>query len=478
MSADFHAERGQVYWSCSPTGGPRIRVTEVDADHARIVDARTRKRPRRILLTELHPTPVTLFGKRRRTGYALDPSEVDAGPVTDHMQRIVAARPHLPVTAIADRARVPASTLKSLLADAKAGRQRALNVETAHRLLLLSASDLPHETKGMGGRSTDAAPAMGHLRDLMAAHSETSVAEFARAVSMHPSTMAAALGDYAAGRPRAIKAVAAERILALGTTITVPLAAARRRDVVDAAPVVEHVRGFQRRYELASTAFIAQTAGVNVSTLISVLTEFEADPRRGIRPDVARKVLAVEHLPPPAFPRKSGVSDTGLIRRVRALCAVGWRLREIADAGGTTVKSLGELLTTGTATPTIRGAVLTAWDALAARVGPSAHARHRARVKQWDPPFAWDEETIDDPGTQPCGTRSAGRSVEWDPQTLRSEICFLTRLGLNWTQSLERLGLGSGRAHELLAEAESDAAGTCPQPPLPSSEDPSHALAA
>ncbi|MFF1716532.1 hypothetical protein [Streptomyces sp. NPDC058268] len=480
MSTDFRVTRGQVYWSCVPTGGPRIRVTAVGAHHAQVVDAKTKKRPRQILLTVLHPTPTTPSGDRRRTGYALVAGRVDSGPVIDHIQQIIAERPHLPVAAIAAQAEVPASTLKTLLADAGAGRRRPMGAETAHRLLVVRTAELPYEAGGFGGKSTEAAPAMRHLQGLMQTHPDVPLTAFARAAQMTPSTLAAALRDHEAGRPRTVKARAAERLLALGTTAPVPEGAARRRDVVDATVVVEHVRGLQCRYELASIAMIAQTAGVNSGTLMSVVTDFAAGQHRGTTPDLASKVLAVTRLPAPAFPRRPGVTDLGLVRRTRALCAAGWRLDSIARAGGTTVKSLGELLATGTATPSIRGAVLTAWSELAARCGPSAHARHRALSKRWDPPLAWDEETIDDPDTQPCGTRSANRSGDWVPQTLRIEIDFLARAGLSWTQSLQRLGLNSQRAHELLAQAHAETAPNtpCPQPPLPSHSVTSHTLAA
>lgn len=67
-------EPGQVYRSCDPRGGPSIRISAYTPghDHAHVVDAVTGKRPRWILVDQLHPTATTRDGKPRRTGYILD----------------------------------------------------------------------------------------------------------------------------------------------------------------------------------------------------------------------------------------------------------------------------------------------------------------------------------------------------------------------------------------------------------------------
>lgn len=64
---------GQVYCSCDPRGGPRIRVVEYALGWvgAVVVDADTGKRRRRVLVTALHTSSTTKTGQRRRTGYAL-----------------------------------------------------------------------------------------------------------------------------------------------------------------------------------------------------------------------------------------------------------------------------------------------------------------------------------------------------------------------------------------------------------------------
>lgn len=65
---------GQIYRSCDPRGGPRIRITWYVPGHARahVVDAQDGKRFRQIRVTALHATATTRDGQPRRTGYALD----------------------------------------------------------------------------------------------------------------------------------------------------------------------------------------------------------------------------------------------------------------------------------------------------------------------------------------------------------------------------------------------------------------------
>ncbi|MCX5233243.1 hypothetical protein [Streptomyces sp. NBC_00233] len=379
---------------------------------------------------------------------------VDARPATDHVQGLIDHRPGLPVAVIARKAGIAPSTLKSLLSDAQRGPDAARTVShaTAARLLAVKPDDLPHRDRGYGGRSTDAAPALRHVRELLTSHPHLSQATLARAAEISLTTLAAALHDVDAGRPRRIQKAAADRLLALGNHTPLPEHATRRSDTVDAQHVVNHVRTLQLRYDRASTAFIAQTAQVNPSTLASALIDHERDARRGINKNVARRVLAVHELPPPAFLRRTHVTETGLLRRLRGMCAVGWTLPTIAQAGATTAKSLTDFAKSGTSTPAVRGAVLTAWARFAHQPGPSAHARRHAAAKSWDPPLAWDEHSIDNPDTTPNGTRIPGTPQRWDPSLLRHELAFFTRHGLSRPECLRRLGLSTGRARQLLTK--------------------------
>ncbi|MFC8015718.1 hypothetical protein, partial [Streptomyces cinereoruber] len=199
------------------------------------------------------------------------------------MRYLITQRPHLPVAAIARHAGVASSTLKSLLGDAcrGPGEERTVSPAIARRLLALQLVDLPCRERGYGGRSTDAAPAMHHVRALLAAHPALSQAAIARAAGMSPSTLAAALDDVAAGTPRRIQQAAAQQLLALDPHRLSAAAAVRRRDTMELRPVIDHLHALQLRYDRASRAFIARTAGVNPSTLASALLDHSRNPRRG-----------------------------------------------------------------------------------------------------------------------------------------------------------------------------------------------------
>ncbi|MEV6332638.1 hypothetical protein [Streptomyces sp. NPDC051909] len=378
--------------------------------------------------------------------------------MTDHVQALIAGRPGLPIAAIARHAGVAPSTLKSLLTDARRrpATPRTVSAQTAVHLLAISLDDLPHRDRGYGGRSTDATDAMRHVRGLLDAHPHLSQAALARAADMSPTTLAAALNDVEAGRPRRIQEAAARRLLALGDRIPLPGRAARRSDTVDAQPVVDHVRELQLRYDRASIAFIAHTAHVNPSTLASALIDHDRTAQRGINTDVARRVLAVRDLPPPAFPRHGHVTDIGLLRRLRALCTAGWTLAAIAQASAVTSKTLTEFARTRTSTPAVRSAVLAAWALLSHRPGPSAQARRYAAARSWDPPLAWDEDSIDQPDAAPDGTRVPGSQQRWNPPLLQHELAFFTRYGLSHPECLRRLGLSTRRARELLTAPPAD----------------------
>ncbi|MER7959367.1 hypothetical protein [Streptomyces sp. NPDC096030] len=380
------------------------------------------------------------------------PRRVDARPVAAHIQHLTAQRPALPVAGIAQRAGIAPSTLKSLLADAqrRPGTARTVSSTTAARLLALTPDDLPQQDRGYGGRSTDATAAMHHVQKLLAAHPHLSQAALARTAGISLTTLAAALRDVDAGKPRRMQKAAAQRLLALGSHTPLPGHATPRSDTTDAQPVINHIRALQQRYDGATTAFIAHTAQVNPSTLASALTDHHRNTRRRINKDVAQRVLAVHDLPPPAFLRHDHVTVTGLQRRLRGMCAAGWTLSAIAQAGATTPKTLTDFAKLRTSTPAVRGAILTAWSRLSHRPGPSPQARRRAAAKSWSPPLAWDEHTIDHPDATPNGTRIPGCPQRWDPVLLQHELAFFTRLGLSRPECFRRLGISTHRARELL----------------------------
>lgn len=223
---------------------------------------------------------------------------IDAAPVVAHVRQLMALRPDMPVAAIARQAGIAASSLKTLLHDTQEdpGRSREVAAAAGKRLLAVAAEDLPRQKRGYGGRSTDATPALHHVQQLLASHSGLSHASVARTAQVSPSTLAAALHDVAAGRPRRIQEAAAQRLLALGSPARVP-EPTHRRDTTDPAPVIAHIQRLQARYDRASLALVARAGGVNHSTLVSALADHAHNPSRRINAEVAEKILALTELP-------------------------------------------------------------------------------------------------------------------------------------------------------------------------------------
>lgn len=66
---------GQVYRSADPRDNITIRIVRwtVGQQHAWVCDAYTGKRARWVLVRNLHESPFTKTGAKRRTGYVLVP---------------------------------------------------------------------------------------------------------------------------------------------------------------------------------------------------------------------------------------------------------------------------------------------------------------------------------------------------------------------------------------------------------------------
>lgn len=172
---------------------------------------------------------------------------------------------------------------------------------------------------------------------------------------------------------------------------------------------------------------IAAAAGLAESTLCGIMHGYHADdpnhphhrpPRLKVRREVAERILSVTFTPAP----HAVVDATGTRRRMQALVAVGWSQARLASRLGITETSLCRILAGS-------GGVLQATaDAAAAAYeewwrGPSAgasraargsitRARQHAARQGWLPPLAWDDDTIDDPDTEPhTGPALAGRAA-------------------------------------------------------------------
>ena len=103
--------------------------------------------------------------------------------------------------------------------------------------------------------------------------------------------------------------------------------------------------------------------------------------------------------------RRLRLHPLGVVRRIRALQALGWSKREIARQAGyaTNTDPFNYVLYKGGVgvTPEVYRRVVAVYDRLCGTPGPSHAARAYARRQGWPPPLAWDD--IDNPTERPKG---------------------------------------------------------------------------
>lgn len=162
-----------------------------------------------------------------------------------------------------------------------------------------------------------------------------------------------------------------------------------------AGPVREHIQALLDAG--ATTSSIAQAAGVAADTVSKAVRQ----PRPTMQRATAGRILAVTRAQ--AIVGRRTVPALGARRRIHALQAIGWSLREL-DAR-TTVQ------TRKVAIPgmyerigiDMHAEIVRLYDELWDTPGPSTRARARALARGYAPPMAWDDDTIDDPTARPLG---------------------------------------------------------------------------
>jgi hypothetical protein len=186
----------------------------------------------------------------------------------------------------------------------------------------------------------------------------------------------------------------------------------------DAEPARAHVRELMD-YGLGWKR-IAEMAGVGRGTVEKLLYGARhrgMGPSKGIRPETARKLLAVK----PEGERLGGavtVDATSTRRRLQALVAGGWPQARLAARLGMLPSNFGTMLRSEQVLAATERAARKLYDALWNQ-DPCEHgvdtqaysrARNHAASRSWAPVGAWDDDLIDDPAAFPdwtgrCGTR-------------------------------------------------------------------------
>ena len=264
---------------------------------------------------------------------------------------------------------------------------------------------------------------------------------------------------------------------------------------VDAQPVREHLRALMA--EGLGWKRIATLAGLNSSVIYPILygrsDRNNAAPRTKVRPETARKILAVaanlDNLGATAR-----IDGTGTRRRLQALVAIGWSQAELGRRLGITPSNTPALFRgqdSGLVHAATARKARALYNQLWATPPPetthrqkinASRARNFARNNGWPPPLAWDDDTIDDPTQtyyfeedEPPGRRGprtpihledvdelARQGETWDAVTTRLHV---SRAGIEMACArqgrrdlLARLAVNSGTAtdrhHELLTAGE------------------------
>ncbi|WP_425824755.1 hypothetical protein [Streptomyces fractus] len=394
---------------------------------------------------------------------------VDGTAALRHVQQLRTLGPWIPLSSVARAVDMAESTLRDAISrlagpEHHSSRPPIIRADTAERLLALTSQEL--EGPLATGRRAQSGqipvgPLAAHLMKLQAEHPKLALRTIARATQTSDTALSRVLRR--ADDPCAtVDAELAARVLRIGTTVPVPQprrpSRAPRRDLLDAAPVVAHIDALLGRHTNATLAGVAKAAGVHASSLRALYSAVHEGRTRHVQVSLAGPILALSELPPPAIRLNDPITETGLTRRLRALGVLGWPFAEIHQVcGGPKSTALCRAARTGHITPAIRTAVLTAWQELSHRPGPSDISRARALAAGWAPPLAWDHDDddrasghhIDDPDAIPVGIRPADGRTRWvgnlTDDVLRAELDHFALFGITGSAFRARLGVSAQR---------------------------------
>lgn len=212
---------------------------------------------------------------------------------------------------------------------------------------------------------------------------------------------------------------------------------------IDATPVREHLLTL---YAAGLTEHrVSVLTGIDWNT-ICLYTRPDIKHGRGMirrtTPETQAKILAVR--PEPSMPGR--VDPTGTRRRIQALSAIGWPLKELGPHIGIKPENVRRVLKRGKQVyGTTAQATVDAYNQLCnsrpRRYGVSdigiARALRNAKVHGWAPPKYWDQHpgAIDDPHFEPMYRLTRREIVAQDANWI------MTTVGLDRQGTADRLGV-------------------------------------
>lgn len=160
--------------------------------------------------------------------------------------------------------------------------------------------------------------------------------------------------------------------------------------------------------------------GISRECGVAVITISRIRAGHRIRTTTQDKLLTVVPEPPEATEKTPGaqrVDGAGTRRRLRALVAQGWTAVRLAQYAGCTSENLRQALSKDEGDQTLARFALQVrdlyeqlWDqtppcASGYEEAQASRVRKEALDREWAPPMAWDEESIDDPAASPAEWR-------------------------------------------------------------------------
>ncbi|MFW5415061.1 hypothetical protein J0910_00505 [Nocardiopsis sp. CNT-189] len=164
---------------------------------------------------------------------------------------------------------------------------------------------------------------------------------------------------------------------------------------------LEQVRARVRALEAAghTRRSIATAAGLADETVQHLMSP----KARQVKAFVADAILAAD----PWSASAGYLPAIGATRRLQALAALGWTIQDAAAHTGLASSTIAEIRRGGhrhVQAPTHR-AIVAAYDQLSMRrplaTPGAAVTRGKAARRNWAPPLAWDDDSIDDPAAVP-----------------------------------------------------------------------------
>lgn len=204
-------------------------------------------------------------------------------------------------------------------------------------------------------------------------------------------------------------------------------AALLNRGYQPAQPVRDRIQLLRERG--VSTRTISQAAGITQAGLFWIVDGRSERVQYG----TYTKVMAI---PVPLKLAASAVSvpSVGTRRRVQALVAYGYTQRDLCRESGVSVDNLSRIHHQDSVRAETAIRIANVFNRLQLTPGTNNRSRIRGRREGWALPFAWDEDSIDDPDAQPYQGKD-----KWVP--FRERYQELRDLNLSREVIAEKLGI-------------------------------------